>query len=104
MADGESQISKLTFSEPMNFKFSAAYEAYSKLYDEVSDEAKPELNNLISNLFEEEISYQAFYGSLNQFREEGENYQFARTRIRGQRKRAYRRDQVERDRIKRHKR
>ncbi len=101
----EEQVSKLTFEEVADFKFSAAYEAYSKAFDEVpGDEQRRILNDLVTQLSRDEISYGRFYGEINQFREDSNGRQFRRARIQGQRKRAYRRDQVERDRSKRHKR
>lgn len=101
----EEQVSKLTFEDIVDFKFSAAYEAYSKAFDDVQGaEQRRQLNDLVSQLSRDEISYGRFYGDINQFREDEGGRQFRRARIYGQRKRAYRRDQVERDRSKRHKR
>jgi hypothetical protein len=101
----EAPVSKVTFDEISDFKFTAAYEAYSKAFDDVSGaEQRQRLNDLVSQLSTEEISYGRFYGELNQFREEADGREFRRVRIQGQRKRAYRRDQQERDRHKRHRR
>lgn len=101
----EEQVSKLTFEDIADFKFSAAYEAYSKAFEDAPGaEQRQKLNDLVSQLSRDEISYGRFYGEINQFREDSDGRQFRRARIQGQRKRAYRRDQVERDRHKRHKR
>jgi hypothetical protein len=101
----EGPVDKLEFSENVDFKFSAAYEAYSKAFDEVShEETKKKLNELVAKLSSSEMSYPRFYSELNQFREDSGGREFRRARISGQRKRAYRRDQIEKDRNKRHKR
>ena len=105
MTEAEEPISKVTFEEMNDFKFAAAYEAYSKAFEDVQGaEQRRQLNDLVSQLSRDEISYGRFYSSINQFREDEGGRQFRRARIYGQRKRAYRRDQAERDRSKRHKR
>ncbi len=101
----EGPVDKLEFSGIADFKFSAAYEAYSKAFDEASHEdARKRLNELVAMLSSNEMSYPRFYSELNQFREDSGGREFRRARISGQRKRAYRRDQMEKDRNKRHKR
>ncbi len=101
----EEPVSKVTFSENVDFKFTVAYEAFSKLYDAVNNpENKRKLNDIITELFNKEISYPRFYNDINQFKGEPSSREFRRVRIKGQRKRAYRRDQQEKDRIKRHRR
>lgn len=105
MTEAEEPVSKVAFEEMNDFKFAAAYEAYSKAFDDVEGaEQRRQLNDLVSQLSRDEISYGRFYSEINQFREDEGGRQFRRARIYGQRKRAYRRDQVERDRSKRHKR
>ncbi len=105
MTEAEEPVSKVAFEEMNDFKFAAAYEAYSKAFDDVQGaEQRRQLNDLVSQLSRDEISYGRFYSEINQFREDEGGRQFRRARIYGQRKRAYRRDQVERDRSKRHKR
>ena len=106
MTMGEEPATKLEFDRMIGFKFTAAYEAYSKLFDEVEGlEEKRELNDNISKLFNDEISYPRFYSELNQYREDSKGgREFRRVRIQGQRKRAYRRDEQKKDRIKRHRR
>jgi hypothetical protein len=97
-------ITKVTF-EKSDFKFLAAYEAYSKAFDDSSEEdVRQKLNELVTQLSADEISYPRFYSQIGEFREESDGREFRRTRIQGSRKFAYRRKEQERDRIKRHKR
>ncbi len=103
MATEEESITKLTFDNT-DFKFLAAYEAYSKVFDDAEEVVKQELNEMITKLSADEISYPRFYSRISQFREEGESREFRRVRIKGSRKFAYRRKEQERNRIKRHKR
>jgi len=101
----EEPITKITFDDVTDFKFTAAYEVYSKAFDEISrEEDRQQLNDLVTQLSSEEISYPRFYGEMSRFRGDPGAREFRRVRIQGQRKRAYRRDQQKRDRIKRHKR
>ena len=101
----EEIVSKVTFEQIADFKFLAAYEAYSKAWDNhQGNEERHRLNGLISQLFNKEISYPHFYRETNQYtrdpdRDRGSN----RTRIQGQRKRDYRRKEQRRSRQKRHK-
>lgn len=105
VTDEERTVSKVTFEETNDFKFSAAYETYSKAFDDASsEEDRQRLNDLVSQLSNDEISYSRFYKEINYFREDASGRRFGRARIFGQRKRAYRRDQVDKDRNKRHKR
>lgn len=105
MTSEEGTVSKVTFEDVTDFKFSAAYEVYSRAFDEASnDENRQSLNDLVSQLSRDEISYSHFYRDINSFREDTGGRGFRRARIFGQRKRAYRRDQVEKDRNKRHRR
>ena len=99
-------VLKIEFEQMTSFKFKAAYKAYSRLFDEVeASERRIELNDNISQLLKNEISYPEFYHKINQYREgPRRNYRFRRVRIKGQRKRAYRREQQEKNRILRHKR
>ncbi len=103
MATEEESITKLTF-DSTDFKFLAAYEAYSKVFDDTTEGVKQELNEMLTKLSADEISYPRFYSRISQFREEGESREFRRVRIQGSRKFAYRRKEQERNRIKRHKR
>ena len=101
----EEKVSKVVFNQTADFKFAAAYETYSQSFDNVDDnEERLRLNNIISQLSNNEISYSQFYREINQYREESQGREFRRAQIKGQRKFAYRRDQQEKDRIKRHRR
>jgi len=82
-------LSKLQMDNPLDFRFHAAYMAYSKAWDENQSEAtRAELNELISSLSTGKASYEAFYANLNQFR--GQQVEFRRERIQSQRKRDWR--------------
>jgi hypothetical protein len=99
-------VLKIDFEQMTDFKFKAAYEAYSKLFDETEGrEKRTELNNNISQLFNKEISYPVFYREISRHREDsGRRRRFRRIRIKGQRKRAYRRVQQKKNSIERHRR
>ena len=87
-----------------DFKFIAAYGVYSNNFDEATEnEEKQRLNDLITKLDSEEISYPEFYEAMQEDDSE-RRYRFHRSRIDGSRKFAYRRDEQKRDRIRRHKR
>jgi hypothetical protein len=99
----EEPVSKVTFDKKTDFKFSAAYEVYSKAFDEVPDaEKRRQLNDLVSRLSRDEMSYPRFYREIDQFREDTGGREFRRARIQGQRKKAYRHEQLEKDRSKRY--
>ena len=94
--------------EKSDFKFNTAYGAYSEKFDktEESDERK-HLNELITKLEADEITYPDFYDEISKSSEEEEEdrrYRFHRSRIQGTRKFAARRAEQKSDRIKRHKR
>jgi hypothetical protein len=63
------------------------------------------LNNNISQLLKKEIIYTAFYSEINRYREDSDRRQrFRRVRIKGKRKRTYRRDQQKKNNIERQRR
>ena len=94
------QIEKLTF-EDKDFKFMAAYNAYSDHFEGVDEEGRANLNEAITKLHKEEITYPEFYEALNT---EGDSSRpFHRSRIMGSRKFAYRKSERKIDRIRRHK-
>ena len=99
-------ILKIKFNQMTDFKFQAAYQSYSNLFDELSEKTvKRLLNNHISKLYGKEIDYIRFYKDINQFRDNpGGEHRFHRKKIKGQRKWAYNRAQQKINRIKRHKR
>ena len=75
----------------------------SKVYlDE--ENKKLGLNELVTRLFENNISYPDFYNEIAEnYSGEGKSYQYHRTRIEGARKFAYRKSEQKTNRIKRHK-
>ena len=86
----------------MDFKFMAAYNQYSEKFDATEDEArKHELNDVISQLHKEKISYPDFYGALD--KDIDDRNRFYRSKISTSRKFAYRENERKVDRIKRHK-
>lgn len=94
------EVEKLVF-EIDDFKFNAAYKAYQEAFNKAeSDEEKMELNDMVKNLSEGEISYPDFYKYL---RGRDQWYRFHRTKINTTRKYAYRKKQQEKARIERHK-
>ena len=94
-------VKKLSF-EDMDFKFMAAYGQYSDKFDSAeSEERKTELNDAISKLHMEEISYQDYYSTID--KETDDRYRFHRTKINTSRKFEYRQNQQKQERIKRHK-
>lgn len=94
-------VKKLSFDN-MDFKFMAAYGQYSDKFDEAqSDERKTNLNEAITQLHNEELSYQDFYTAIDDDSEDQKR--FYRAKINTTRKFAYRRNERKVDRIKRHK-
>jgi hypothetical protein len=101
----EEAIEKKVF-ENTEFKFIAAYGAYSEKFEKSNnDEERQRLNDLIGNLDSKEITYPNFYEEVSKSdQEEGDRrYQFHRTRISGSRKFAARKAEQKSDRVKRHK-
>jgi len=93
--------------ENTDFKFTAAYGAYSGRFEQSeNDEERQRLNDLIIKLDANEISYPNFYDEISRpDQEEGKRrYKFHRTRISGSRKFAARKAEQKSDRVKRHKR
>jgi len=94
-------VKKLSFDN-MDFKFMAAYGQYSEKFDEAqSDERRIQLNEAISQLHSEEITYPDFYNALGE--EVDDRKKYFRAKINTTRKFAYRENERKVDRIKRHK-
>jgi hypothetical protein len=93
-------VEKQSF-DGMDFKFMAAYNQYSEKFDSAENERQLELNDLINKLHAKDIDYDAFYAAMAT--EEGDRYQYHRTKINTSRKFAYRANERKVDRIKRHK-
>jgi hypothetical protein len=92
-------IEKLVFSGS-DFKFNVAYKAYSDAFDGASEEKRASLNEAITKLHGEEITYPEFYGAISTGEE---THRFHRSQIITTRKFAYRAAERKVDRIKRHK-
>jgi len=97
---------KLLIDRPSDFRFHAAYLAYSEAWDKTaSQEIRSKLNEIMESLSKNEIDYQNFYEKINQyrmnFRPESTR---SRTYIETQRKREWRRKRAKNERNARHKR
>jgi hypothetical protein len=92
-------VEKLVF-ETADFKFTAAYGAYSKHFDEADNERRETLNTAITQLHSEEISYPEFYETIDS--DIDSKRPFHRSRINTSRKFAYRKNERKVDRIRRH--
>jgi hypothetical protein len=101
----EEEIEKLLIDKPSDFKFHAAYMAYSETWDKLpSQETKAELNNVLMSLSKEEVSYSGFYRTLDEYRRQGsKHYDYPREKIETQRKRDWRQKQSRSQRNQRHK-
>ena len=97
---------KLLIDKPSDFKFHAAYLAYSEAWDKTtSQEIKGKLNEIMESLSKNEIDYRDFYEKINQYRM-GFSPESTRSRafIETQRKREWRRKRAKSERNARHKR
>jgi hypothetical protein len=95
---------KLLIDDPSDFKFHAAYMAYSETWEKLSSpETKKELNDMLMSLSKDEMSYSNFYRTLDEYRRQGsKHYEFSRQRIETQRKRDWRQKQTRSQRNQRH--
>jgi len=60
---------KLLIDRPSDFRFHAAYLAYSESWDKsASQEVRSKLNEIIESLAKNEIDYQNFYERISQYR------------------------------------
>jgi hypothetical protein len=102
----DEEVRKLMIDRPSDFRFHAAYLAYSETWDKTaSQEVKTKLNEIMSSLSKEETSFSSFYKGLDQFRRQGaKHYAYPRKRIETQRKREWRRRRARDARNARHKR
>ena len=91
---------KLSF-DSTDFKFNVAYQSYEKAFAEATPEDREMLNEAITKLFRNEMTYPEFYDALSD--EEGRRYRYHRSKISTTRKFAYRRAQRKAKNIKRHK-
>jgi len=99
------EATKLLIDKPSDFKFHAAYMAYSETWDKISSpDTRNELNDILKSLSKEEMSYSSFYRTLDEYRRRGSrHYEFSRERIETQRKRDWRQKQTRSQRNQRHK-
>ena len=95
---------KLVFSDKTDFKYIAAYEAYSKAFDAVTDAAvKVSLNEALTKLHDDKMDYNLFYNTINQHIQGADKGgSFRRARIEGQRKQEYAKDERKRGRNERY--
>jgi hypothetical protein len=86
--NSDEEIEKLLIDKPSDFKFHAAYMAYSETWENLaSTETKAELNDLLQSLSKEEIEYSDFYTTLDEYRRHSSmHYEYPRQRIETQRK------------------
>lgn len=105
VAAEEEPVPKLEFESTSDFKFKAAYEAYSKAFERAKGaEERRRLNSKISDLFENKISYVSFYSEVNQYLgDDGRSKGYDRVRIQTKSKREYRREEQKKERIARYK-
>jgi len=61
------EVTKLMVDRPSDFKFHAAYLAYSNLWEKSSQETRVKLNELVSSLSNQEIDYATFYQKMGQY-------------------------------------
>ena len=94
------EATKLLIDKPSDFKFHAAYLAYSKTWDKIATSGtRAELNDILVALSKEEMAYTSFYRTLDEYRRRGsKHYEFSRDRIETQRKRDWRKKQNKQER------
>jgi len=100
-------VEKLSIDNPSDFKFHAAYLAYSEAWDRTnSPEAKTQLNAMITLLSKNEIDTETFYRQLSQYRGGGgqEGYFSGKMRIETTRKKDWRKREAKSARESRHRR
>ena len=98
------KVTKVLIDDSSDFKFHAAYSAYSKAWVEnIDEEARLELNKVMLSLTENKGTYSTFYHELNQIRGNVADEYSGRVRIRSQRKRDWRRSEAKKSRLSRHK-
>jgi hypothetical protein len=99
------EATKLLIDKTSDFKFHAAYLAYSKTWDKLdSPQTRSELNDILQALSKDEMGYSEFYRTLDDYRRRGSrHYEFSRDRIETQRKRDWRQKQTRSQRNQRHK-
>lgn len=106
--NGKANIEKLSIDRPSDFRFHAAYLAYSEAWDKTSSvEVKAQLNQIITSLSKDEIDTETFYRQIGQYRGNAgsEHYSLgSRMRIETTRKKDWRKREAKSARESRHKR
>ena len=99
------EVTKLSIDEPSDFKFHAAYIAYSETWEKIAaPDIRVELNSILVSLSKDEMDYSDFYRALDDYRRHGsKHFEFSRERIETQRKRDWRQKQTRSQRNQRHK-
>ena len=89
------EVTKLLIDKPSDFKFHAAYIAYSETWEKIeSPNTRNELNGILTSLSTDEMSYSNFYRALDDYRRgDSRHYEFSRDKIETQRKRDWRHKQ-----------
>jgi len=99
------EVTKLPIDDPSDFKFHAAYMAYSETFEKISaPDIRNELNGMLTSLSKDEMNYSNFYRALDDYRRQGsKHYEFSRDRIETQRKRDWRQKSNKQERNSRYK-
>lgn len=95
---------KLLIDKPSDFKFHAAYIAYSETWDKIAaPDIRAELNGILVTLSKDEMEYSSFYRAIDDYRRHGsKHYEGPREKIETQRKRDWRQKQTKSQRNERH--
>ena len=99
------EVTKLPIDNPSDFKFHAAYMAYSETWEKITaPDIRNELNGILTALSKDEMSYSNFYKTLDDYRRQGSrHFEFSRDRIETQRKRDWRQKRNKQERNSRYK-
>ncbi len=99
----EQPVEKLFFPDKKDFKFTAAYEAYTRAFDASDNSVRKELNDAVEKLHDGKMDYGLFYSTINQHIQGADRgSSFRRARIEGQRKQEYAKDERKRGRNERY--
>ena len=95
---------KLTFNDVSDFKFNAAYMAYSKVWDNnSSDKIRSKLNSIMLQYSRGEIDASSFYYNINSFKSDSESVPNIESRIKTQNKYDWRKKEQRKSRLSRYK-
>ena len=97
------KVTKISIENSSDFRFQAAYLAYSKAWTENTDEEQRlELNKIMQTLAANREDYSTFYDRINQFVRSVPSDYSGRGSFKAQNKRAWRRSEAKENRISRH--